>query len=197
MSHDDDDAPGGERGGKDPRDYWDEDGNPRGAAPSLGGNEKAGYRNPPQATRFKPGQSGNPSGKRRSEGYVPRSLEDIVRTQLNAPMPIKINGDIVTVVAIEAIIMSFIQKAPSDPRYARMLLDLISRRGMTFGSRPMNQQELTASMTPEDIQEIQAIARELDEIATREYGDVQRGDASEASKDGGDGGDDDDDHPVW
>jgi hypothetical protein len=67
-----------------------------------------GYRNPPRATRFKPGQSGNPSGRPKR---VP-SLRAELRDELSEMMHVREGGgDVVELTKGRAIIKALVQAA--------------------------------------------------------------------------------------
>ncbi|MBI1218207.1 MAG: hypothetical protein GC186_06625 [Rhodobacteraceae bacterium] len=54
----------------------------------AGGNWEVGYGRPPKATRFKPGQSGNPRGRPKEAN----GLGDVLRKRLYAKYPVQENG---------------------------------------------------------------------------------------------------------
>jgi hypothetical protein len=45
-------------------------------------NEKVGYKRPPKRTQFKPGQSGNPSGKNKGTKNIATDLQEILSEQV-------------------------------------------------------------------------------------------------------------------
>lgn len=45
-------------------------------------DEKVGYKRPPRATQFKPGRSGNPSGKNKGSRNIATELSDILSEQV-------------------------------------------------------------------------------------------------------------------
>jgi Family of unknown function (DUF5681) len=53
-------------------------------------DEKVGYKKPPKATRFRKGQSGNPSGRPKKTS----SLRESFREELSGPMLFKIGGEV-------------------------------------------------------------------------------------------------------
>jgi Family of unknown function (DUF5681) len=81
---------------------------------------RVGYGRPPQAHQWKKGQSGNP---RRRKRKAPESTVAMIDRLLAAPVPITVNGEIMSVPAIEAIVLQLMQKemAGSAPA-ARALL---------------------------------------------------------------------------
>ena len=50
-----------------------------------GSHSAVGYGNPPVHTRFKPGQSGNPKGRRKGQ----RNIRTVVNEALNQPITIR------------------------------------------------------------------------------------------------------------
>jgi len=70
-------------------------------------NYKIGYKNPPIHARFKKGQSGNPSGRRRK----PASLLDIFDRLIHRKLSIREGDTVRSVSAGEALIMSAFNKA--------------------------------------------------------------------------------------
>jgi hypothetical protein len=76
-------------------------------SPTNAKNSKVGYRSPPAATRFKPGQSGNPKG--RSKGT--KSFAAIIEQQLQAKVVVEEEGRLRTVSAQEAIIINLVRAA--------------------------------------------------------------------------------------
>jgi len=86
---------------------------------------KVGYRKPPERTRFRPGQSGNPKGRpkgvRNFSTDVQRALRKLVR--------INVGGRTRTVTHQEFLLMALheqVQKA-RDPRAIKLDLELASR----------------------------------------------------------------------
>ena len=62
------------------------------------GNYEVGYRKPPQHTRFKPGQSGNPRGRPKAEKSLGAALNDA----LEAKVKLRGNGKERGVSSLEA-----------------------------------------------------------------------------------------------
>ncbi|HXH53180.1 MAG TPA: DUF5681 domain-containing protein [Sphingomicrobium sp.] len=68
---------------------------------------EVGYGKPPKATRFKPGQSGNPKG--RPKGAL--GLKAMVRKVFTAPVKVKVAGKTRSMPAMEAITLRLCQRA--------------------------------------------------------------------------------------
>ncbi len=75
------------------------------APPDL--DYEIGYRKPPKATRFKPGQSGNPKGRPKRLMSLAQSLYNA----LSAKIKIVENGETKKIFAIDAITKSLVVKA--------------------------------------------------------------------------------------
>jgi hypothetical protein len=80
---------------------------------------KVGYGRPPQETRWKTGQSGNPRRKpKRAESIV-----DMVDRLLLSQVKLTLNGEIKTVTALEAIVSQLqLKEMSGNPRASRILL---------------------------------------------------------------------------
>ena len=55
-------------------------------------NTKVGYKKPPSSSQWKPGQSGNPSGKKKVCQKPPQPLVEMLNTQLYSPETVTIDG---------------------------------------------------------------------------------------------------------
>jgi hypothetical protein len=84
---------------------------------------KVGYRNPPEKSRFKTGQSGNPRG--RPKGAL--NLATILERTLREPVIIVENGKRKTVTKIEAAIKELVNQAASGELKALQLLSTLVR----------------------------------------------------------------------
>ena len=77
-----------------------------------------GYRKPPFATRFKPGQSGNINGRPKGSKNFARALQN----ELNTRVLITENGKQMKITKLEAIAKQIVIKAANgDPRIIRLL----------------------------------------------------------------------------
>ena len=94
---------------------------------------KIGYRNPPEKSRFKAGQSGNPHG--RPKGAV--NLATVLERTLQEPMIIVENGKRKTVTKLEAAIKQVVNQAASGKLKAVQLMATLVRsaeeRGIPSG----------------------------------------------------------------
>jgi hypothetical protein len=85
-----------------------------------------GYRKPPPASRFKPGQTGNPKGRPKGSRPVGAILQEILRQKI----AVTENGKTRRVAAIEVMFRRLANDAMrSDPKALRLLLSLVDRYG--------------------------------------------------------------------
>lgn len=74
---------------------------------SANGNGSVGYGRPPVANRFKPGQSGNPRGRKKGV----KNVATIFNDALYKPVKIRMAGRVRTLPKIEAIVEVILNKA--------------------------------------------------------------------------------------
>src|SRR5689334_25288548 len=74
---------------------------------SAPGNGSVGYGRPPVANRFKPGQSGNPRGRKKGV----KNVATIFNDALYKPVKIRMAGRVRTLPKIEAIVEVILNKA--------------------------------------------------------------------------------------
>lgn len=89
-----------------------------------------GYRRPPVETRFKPGVSGNPKGKRKSEPRMKRPVSkrkflETILEETNRTVSVLEGGKQKTMPAVRAMIRSFINVAMKDHRSFKQVMNLI------------------------------------------------------------------------
>jgi hypothetical protein len=92
---------------------------------------KVGYRRPPEKSRFKAGQSGNPHG--RPKGAL--NLATILEQTLREPIVIVENGRRKTVTKLEAAIKQVVNQAASGKLKAVQLLSTLVRSAEEHGSQ--------------------------------------------------------------
>lgn len=121
---------------------------------------KVGYRRPPRATRFKKGESGNPSGRRGMK--VPLTLQDAANAIFSRKVRAQISGKLVYVSNAELMLEALVQKAQrkGDVHAFRALLPLLEGSG-AFGSREPTMDEMTASLSLEEVAMVDGIRDEL------------------------------------
>ena len=80
-----------------------------------------GYKNPPKATRFKKGQSGNPSGRPKKTA----PLREVFRRELSGPMLFKVGGKVRAFDSREAYVQELVKSARKGSiADIRIILDL-------------------------------------------------------------------------
>jgi hypothetical protein len=94
------------------------------AADSRPPVEKVGYGRPPVATRFKPGQSGNPRGRPKGS----KGVDQVLRQALDRRVPDPRKGGRHKVSMLELIVEGLVLAAARrDPRMIRLLVGLVDR----------------------------------------------------------------------
>jgi hypothetical protein len=83
------------------------------------GSRGVGYKRPPEDTRFRKGQSGNPSGKRKSK---PVHQENDREAVLSQRLTMTLQGRRVTVTARQALYQKLLAKALNDDLRAMAIL---------------------------------------------------------------------------
>jgi uncharacterized protein DUF5681 len=97
-------------------------------------NDNVGYRKPPQHSRFKKGQSGNPKGRPRES----KSWDTLIDKELNARVVVHKDGRRKKISKREAIATQVVNKAVSgDFRFALELLDRQQRTNGQVGGLPI------------------------------------------------------------
>ena len=103
---------------------------------------KARYRQPPKAFRFKPGQSGNPSGRPKAAKRLYTELE----AALSAPVTIKVGSRKRRVSKMQAAVKSLADRAASgDPLVLRLLLAELRHAESRASEEPAAQETLSAT----------------------------------------------------
>jgi hypothetical protein len=86
--------------------------------------DKPGYKNPPKATRFKPGTSGNPRGRPKGTRNLGTDLTDILKRQVS----IRENGKERRISRQEAMLLSLYNKAlHGDVRAATAIVAMLTK----------------------------------------------------------------------
>jgi Family of unknown function (DUF5681) len=103
---------------------------------------EARYRQPPKAFRFKPGQSGNPSGRPRATKRLLTELE----AALSAPVTIRIGSRKRRVSKLQAAVKSLADRAASgDPLVLRLLLAELRHAESRAREEPVAQETFSAA----------------------------------------------------
>jgi hypothetical protein len=90
---------------------------------SANGEEKIGYRNPPQRTQFKKGHSGNPKGRPKGK----RNLATVLEKTLHEKVVINENGRRKKITKLEAAVKQLVNKAASGDLRALQQLAALAR----------------------------------------------------------------------
>ena len=111
----------------------DRDDAPRDAAQSDDRPEPIGYGCPPVATRFRPGQSGNPRGRPKGA----RNLNTIIASALGERIAVNENGKRKRISKMEAVIKQLVNRAASgEVRATQLLLALVQAQEAQSASAP-------------------------------------------------------------
>ena len=87
-----------------------------------GEDERVGYGRPPKATRFRPGQSGNPRGRPKGA----RNLSTIIAAALSERVTVTENGRRRRITKLEAAVKQLVNRAASgEGRAMQLLLALV------------------------------------------------------------------------
>ncbi len=91
--------------------------------PSLAGEGEIGDRRPPLATRFRPGQSGNPRGRPKTASR----LRALVARELGEEVEATQNGQPVRITKLEATVKQIVNRAANgDQRAAQFVFSLLA-----------------------------------------------------------------------
>jgi hypothetical protein len=89
------------------------------------GDPKVGYGRPPVASRFKPGMSGNPSGKRKVRATLSQRLDRILAESVSVTE----GGKCKRMAKEEVFLRQMVTRAiGGDRQFGRLLLDYLERR---------------------------------------------------------------------
>jgi len=85
---------------------------------------EVGYGKPPQHSRFKPGQSGNPRGRPKGA----RNAATVLRDELAEKITVTENGKTITITKLEGIVKAAVVKAlKGDPRALNPTYDFLDK----------------------------------------------------------------------
>ncbi|MDP4026661.1 DUF5681 domain-containing protein [Methylobacterium sp. NEAU 140] len=94
------------------------------------GDYEVGYGRPPKHTRFRPGQSGNPKGRRKGV----RNLKGVLEEELFRPITVQEGGRRRTVPILAVVVRQALAKAAKgETRALTPLLPIIQRAGLVEG----------------------------------------------------------------
>ena len=118
-------------------------------SPETHGDYEVGYRRPPVQSRFQPGQSGNPAGKRKGHPTVP----EIFMKEAARLVKVKRGDTVETITKHEAIVRRLLQTAmEGDIAAARLALFGLSQNAPSAAGGPAEDEtnNLALSVTPDD-----------------------------------------------
>ena len=120
--------------------------------PTDSNNYRVGYRKPPKHTRFRPGTSGNPTGKRKGAC----NLSTAVKEALLVPVQLKDGGKARNVSTQKAVLMRLREKAlKGDARSLDRMIDLARK----FNNDP--HANVTSHSSAEDEEILAAYEQEI------------------------------------
>ncbi len=100
---------------------------------------EVGYGKPPLATRFQPGQSGNPKGRPRSA----RLIRNLVQDVMNGTLPIEQNGRVRRMPRKEALLLALFTRAmKGDGKATASLLNLLVAAEAPRPGTPLSKEEI-------------------------------------------------------
>lgn len=126
-------------------------------------SEKVGYKNPPRSSRFKPGQSGNPTGgSKKCRSIKPQSLGEALKYEMEGEMSGRENGRIIKLTKMEAWIKKiYTDSMNGDSTCTRILKDLLLKyrpedfKSMKAAIEEKNSKYFsTTDSTPEEAEKI-------------------------------------------
>jgi hypothetical protein len=128
---------------------------PRRSRKSSEGNYSVGYGRPPEATRFKPGQSGNPKGRPKGS----KNLRTLFSQELGRSVILKETGKTRRVPKAEAIVKQLINKAlGADAKSTIIVLDEMRRLEALADAQHAAAPDISR---PEDQATLQSIFRRI------------------------------------
>ena len=100
-------------------------------------NHETGYGNPPMATRFKKGKSGNPKGRKKKQAID--DVRVVIEGVLGEPIKIRSGGQVRTVSKLDAMLQTQLASAlGGDPKAALGFFKLGQKTGLFTQAKPTN-----------------------------------------------------------
>jgi hypothetical protein len=108
---------------------------------------EVGWGRPPKSTRFKPGQSGNPKGRRRDK----KEQTAMLREALEQKLSVEIGGEKRTITALEALFKQVLKSAlKGDLKATRLLLDMHA----AIPETPKVAEKIPVDASPQELAEV-------------------------------------------
>jgi hypothetical protein len=132
-----------------------------------GSAKQVGYGNPPEATRFRKGQSGNPKGRRKGS----LNVSTVFAQTLREKVVVTENGQRKTITKFEAAIKQFVNKAASGDLRALHLLVNLSRETET---REGLSQPTSPALSESDQKVMQGIMKRFQNVTNNQGGQNEK-----------------------
>lgn len=133
-------------------------------------NEQVGYKKPPTIGQWKPGQSGNPSGKKKVRKESPQPILEMLIKLLYSPEAVTIKGKKQTIPYAELLVRTVMRNAVNAPlpqqiAALRMLKDLGILDNQNF---PLQDEEYFDPFSEEDRRYLAILNAEIGEAIAAE-----------------------------
>jgi len=142
----------------------------------MSGNKdyKVGYRRPPEHSRFRPGQSGNPRGRPRQRRNFRTVLDDTLQQTIEVIM----NGRPCRMKRIDALVRTTVDRALKNEPKATAALMVMMRQTGAMGESTEPVSEMNLSAHDEAIMKLfmqrQGLPQEIPSTGSRERGRTKR-----------------------
>jgi Family of unknown function (DUF5681) len=102
------------------------------SGPPNGNGYKVGYKRPPREHCFRPGQSGNPTGKRKDRAATTETVKDLILREVHRLMQVRVGDKVISLPARQP---SLIQGrgATAEPLWDQQVLKPMEKRYRSWG----------------------------------------------------------------
>jgi hypothetical protein len=118
--------------------------------PTAEPSRQVGYGNPPESTRFKKGQSGNPKGRRKGS----HNVATVLAATLREKVVVNENGTRKTVTKLEAAIKQLVNKAASGDLRALQQFIALAREAEATANLPSTERSALGELDQKVLQGI-------------------------------------------
>jgi hypothetical protein len=118
--------------------------------PATAEPSQVGYGNPPQSTRFKKGQSGNPKGRRKGS----HNVATVLAATLREKVVVNENGTRKTVTKLQAAIMQLVNRAASGDLRALQQFIALAREAEATANLPSTERSALGELDQKVLQGI-------------------------------------------